>query len=623
MKLIVPFLILLVLLFGAVLADRPQEPADLVFVNRGEIHTLDPQKMSWMQDLRIAYNLYEGLVRWNNETFEIEPAVASSWEVSPDGLVYTFHLRPEAKWSNGDPVTAGDFVYSWRRALLPDTAADYSDLFFKIKGAEEFFNWRSTQLESYRAGESTPSVEAATRLRDEAFDEFDRMVGLKALDDHTLEVTLEGPTPYILDLFAFGPFFPVHPPTVDGWIEIDATTGAIQQLFGWTKPPYLVSNGPYQLTIWRYMRDMRLERNPYYWNPDLAQSDSILSVSIDDPSTAILAFETGSIDWLSTVEADYKADMLVELNRYLDRNASRISELEAEGITDYDDQLAILAKESPPQEGERNNIHAFPSYGTYFYNFNCSERLNNGAMNPFADARIRRAFTMAVDKDAIVQKVTRLNQPVARVFIPPGSIPGYSSPAGVPYDPAGARELLAEAGWVDRDKDGVIENERGEPFPDIEILYNTNGDHKYPAQAIASMWQQDLQVRAHTVGKESKTFAEDLKNHNFMVSRAGWYGDYGDPTTFLDLFRTGNGNNDRNYSNEYFDTLMAETDRETDPAKRMRLLEEAERFVMDEELPLLPIFHYVTLYQYDPAELSGISQHPRLVQYLWKMKVTR
>lgn len=629
MKLIITVTVLVGLFIGMVIMDRPQAPADLVFVNRGECHTLDPQRMSWMQDFRMSNALYEGLVRWDNDTFEILPGVAKSWVVSDDGLVYTFFLRENARWSNGDSVTSHDYIYSWKRALYPDAAADYSDLFYKIKGGEDFFKWRNQQLADNatrlaQAADDAARQDIVEQMYQSAEARFIDTVGLKAPDDYTLIVTLENPTHYMLDLFAFGVFFPVHPATVEKYVTLDINTGMLNQSHGWTKPPYIVVNGPYNLVLWRYKRDMRLELNPYYWNKDAVKSKSVLSVSVEEPSTAVLAFETGTIDWLSDVSGvDYRPDMLEQQNRYLERNAKRIKQMESEGYG-YNEIMSTLAGESPPLDGERNNIHAFSAFGTYFYNFNCQEKFKDGADNPFHDPRVRRAFAMAIDKQVIVKRVTRLNQKIASTFIPPGSIPDYKSPAGLGYDTQQARQLLAEAGWSISTADGRLTNNvTKNHFPVVEILYSTGQDHEDIAQAIAFMWERDMGVEISLIGKESKTFGEDVKNHNFMVSRGNWFGDYGDPTTFLDLFRTTNGNNDRAFSNAWFDDLMAQTDRELDPDKRMRMLEEAEAFIVNEQLPLVPLFHRITVYMYEPDKLRNISTHPRLVQYLWELEADK
>ncbi len=146
MKLLAPFGFIIAALVVVIGLDDMPTDGDLVFVNRGDVFTLDPQRMSYIKDFRLAYALYEGLVRWDIDDFSILPAAAGSWQVTSDRLTYTFRLRPEARWSNGAPLSAHDFVYAWKRPLLPDTAADYSNMFFVIEGAEDFFRWRAQRL---------------------------------------------------------------------------------------------------------------------------------------------------------------------------------------------------------------------------------------------------------------------------------------------------------------------------------------------------------------------------------------------------------------------------------------------------------------------------------------------
>ncbi len=649
MKILAPFVLILAALMTVVYLDDAPPRADVVFVDAAEVFTLDPQRMSWTQDFRMAYALYEGLVRWDNSDFTIEPA-AATWTVSDDQLTYTFNIRADAKWSNGDPLTAHDFVYAWRRAILPDTAADYTALFFAITGAEEFFQWRTRKLKAFAQTSSDldtqAKISAAQTLWRQTEEQFAQTVGLEIIDDHTLRVQLVRPVAYFLDLVAFGVFYPVHRPTVEGWdinestrshmrqngwtsvaeptfadrafVNLNPATGRIEQKHGWTKPDRFVGNGPYVPTHWRYKRGLRIGRNEHYHSPERAKSDSIETISISDINTAILAFESGRVDWLSDVSAEYQADMLAERAAYEDRCASEIRSMRADGLT-MDETLAALPA---PEPGERRNIHAFPTFGTDFYSFNCRPTLAGGRPNPFADARVRRAFVMSVDKQTIVQRVTRLNEPVLNTFIPPGSIPGYGSPEGLPYDPQRARAELQAAGWVDRDGDGLVENAQGEPFPMVDLLYSTNTPrYKNISLALRNMWQRELGVRFDLRGKENKFFKDDLIQGNFMIGRGRWYGDYGDPTTFLDLFRTGNGNNDRGYSNPRVDDLLDQAAAETDPVKRMDLLQECERFLFDEEVPMVILCQLVQIYMYEPGRFTGISQHPRLTQYLWQMKV--
>jgi oligopeptide transport system substrate-binding protein len=653
MRLVVPFLVIIALIAGALALDRAPERADLVFVNRGEIFTLDPQRMSWMQDFRMAYSLFEGLVRWNSDDGSIEPAAAQSWRISDDGLTYTFNLRRDARWSNGEPVTAHDFIYAWSRALMPETAADYTMMFFNIAGAQDFFSWRSAQLQRFstmaRPEASTPG-ESAEALWERTEQRFDESVGVRAIDEHTLQVTLVRPLPYFLDLAAFPAFYPVHRPTVEGWtldeasqatarqrgwhairpppfrhrrwLSLDAASGSLQQQHGWTKPGTFVGNGPYILAEWRYKRGLRLQRNPHFHSPHIVRSDSVACLSIDDTNTAVMAFETGEIEWLSEVSAEYQSDMLEQRARYIERYRGKIDEQLALGRT-MDEALAALP---PPDQrnGERRNIHVLPTFGTDFYSFNCRPTLADGRENPFADARVRRAFVLSADRELLVRTVTRLHEPVMTTLIPPDSIPGYSSPAGLGLDVDAARRELADAGWLDRDRNGIIENRRGVEFPVVDLLYSTNTSrYKDLSLALRDMWQRELGVRIELRGKDNKFFKEDLIRGNFMIGRGRWYGDYGDPTTFLNIFRTGDGNNDRGYSNPRIDDLLDEADVERDPRRRMELLSECERILFQEEAPMLVICQLVQLYMYEPGELRGLTHHPRLVQYLWRMEVDR
>jgi oligopeptide transport system substrate-binding protein len=269
----------------------------------------------------------------------------------------------------------------------------------------------------------------------------------------------------------------------------------------------------------------------------------------------------------------------------------------------------------PPGPGERRDVHVIPSFGTDFYSFNCRPTLNGGGLNPFADARVRRAFSQAVDKQALGDRVVRLGEPVASTLTPPGSIRGYEPPAGLPHDPATARADLAAAGWEDRNGDGVVERADGTRFPTVEVLYSTASPrYRDLSLAMADMWRQALRVPVEVRGKDSKFFKEDLKTGNFMIARGSWYGDYADPTTFLELSRTGDGNNDRGYSSAEFDALLDRAADETDAAKRFAILQDAERLLMERDVPILPLSHLVTIYRYDPCRVRGLTRDPSLDQ---------
>lgn len=591
--------LLLVGLLTLAMRSGTTPSADFVFINRGGISTLDFSQMSWTQDFRVARLISEGLCRRDvlSPDYATIPGVAESWEISADGLSYTFHLRDSARWSNGDPVTAADFVYTWRRAMLPELGGDYAKLFGLLKGARQFMHDRAEALKAFSNDTLIADrAQAAAALWAAACRQFDADVGLSALDARTLRVVLERPTPYFLDLMAFPAFFPMHPASLDAATSIDPATGGLRLTPGAFEPPHLVTNGPFVLTRWRFKRDMRFDKNPHYWNTQRLAIDSISIPTIEDGNAQVMSFRTGVADWTSDVPGNYVAKLLADKEAFLAEHASEVAALRAQGLND------LQIDERLPAD-PRANIHRFPSFGTYFYNFNCRERLQDGRPNPFADARVRRAFAMSVDKAALVEAVRRTGEPPASTLIPTGSIPGYSSPAGLGFDPRAARALL----------DSVLQ---GRPMPEVEILFNQEGGHDLIAQAIARDWQKHLGVSVRLVQKEVRVFRDDVKSGNFMVSRATWFGDYGDPTTFLDLNITGNGNNDRGYSSERYDSLMQQAAEQPDPALRLELLSQAETIIDEQDLPLLPLFRFVQINLFDAHRVRGITTNPRQEQSL-------
>ena len=614
MRLLIPVIALVLALAAAVSLDRPLPPADFVLIDRSDVYTLDPQRMSYQHELRRARVIYEPLVNLRASDCVIVPGVAERWEVSPDGRTYTFHLRDNAKWSNGDPVTSEDFRYSWGRAILPDSAADYSGLFFAIKGAKAFFDARNAMVQEFAAAHAAnPSAADAEALWKRTTELFDSTVGLHAPDARTLVVTLDAPLAYFLDLCAFPCFSPVHPKTVEQFVSLDPATGRMIQRHDWTKPGRIVVNGAYVPVVWRYKRDMRLEQNPYYWNKAAVVAKSIECRTVENPNTGVLSFQSGAADWLTDLGPEYKTEMLAERRAYLERFRADLDAGLARGER-VDDIVALLP---PPGAGERRDARGFDAFGTDFFSFNCRETLPGERFNPFNDARVRRAFALAVDKQTLIDRVTRLKERVATTLVPPGTIDGYPVIEGLGYDPARARAELKAAGWEDRDGDGIIENAEGVKFPTVDILYSTSSPrYQNLALAMRDMWKRELRIAAECRGKDSKLYKEDLKKGTFMIARGGWYGDYGDPTTWLDLQQSQNGNNDRGYANPEFDRRLAEASSEFDPALRLRKLAEVERWLFTEEMPMLPICNYVTVYMYDPARIDGMTDHPRLEQDL-------
>lgn len=528
-------------------------------IANAEVDTLDPQGTSWLVDFRAIECLYEPLLRVNPETLKLEPAAAQDMPaVSEDGLTYTFTIRPEAKWSNGDPLHASDFIYAWKRALLSDLAADYSGLFFCIEGAEDFFLWRIEQLASFPASGMT-----AQEHWEKTNQHFADTVGITAVDDRTLRVKLKQPTAYFNELAAFAAFMPVHEKSVSPYLVLDKNTAAVTNNTEYfRKPELLVGNGPYTLTSWRFKVQMVMDQSPTYWNKDAMGNTQVVFNVVDDSTNALLRYNRGEIDWYPNMPT-------------ADRSSSE------------------LVKSS------RSDVHHGPAAGTYFYLFNCQPTIN-GKPNPLADARVRRALSMAVDRKLIVQNITQMNQPVAKSFVPPTAIPGYEPPveAGASFDPAAAKKLLAEAGYPD-----------GQGLTGLSILYNYEGAHGDVAQTIANLWKQHLNISVAIESVEKSAFRDRRRSQSFTIARGSWFGDYRDPTTFLDMFRKLDGNNDAKYDNPAYDQKLIDATLITDPVKRFDTLEETEAILLNDQ-PLMPLYHYTNLELFDPARVKNLYPNP-------------
>jgi oligopeptide transport system substrate-binding protein len=553
---------LLALLAGAVVWTNRGEgpPADFTYNIRGENKTLDLGVMSWQQDMRVAFGLYEGLYTCDPVTLAPVPGTSTAAEVNKEQTVYVFHIRPEAKWSNGDDLTAGDFVFGWRRMI--EQPAEYSYLFQSLKGEREYQEAYLKWKDEIAAGRKPPAPDF-------------KSVGVEALDRKTLRVTLAQPVVFFYSLCAFPSFFPQHEPSMRPFAKKDDTgtyVASYDQAF--TRPPHLVGNGPYRLAEWSFKRRVRMVANDYYWDRARVKCKVIDQLYIDDQMAALRAYEAGRVDWLVEMDNDLAADLLTL---------------------------------------ERPDLHVFPNFGTYYYDFNCQPKLKDGRPNPFADRRVRRAFCMAVDKEPIVRNVTRTGEPTADTLVPLRSspFPTYKSPPGLKQNIAEAKRLMAEAGYPD-----------GAGFPHLRITFNSDfSQHGQIAQVLRRQWQENLGVDLELEAVEIKVFGERLHNHEFDVGRASWYGDYYDPSTFTDVFKSTSENNDSAYVSQPYDDLLKKAELETDPDKRYAILARAESMVL-EDAPILPLYQYVGHYMYRP-NVTGIPADPRLMVMLQFIDVKR
>ncbi len=566
---------LFAILLAATFSISNSPRADFTYVNPSGIHTLDPARMSWLQDFRVALNLWEGLTTWDPQTLEpIAGAAHLPPNISSDGLTYAFTIRDDSRWSNGDPVTAHDFIRGWRRAMEPGTAADYRFYFTDhIAGAAEYVSWRNEGVAAILAAESAQKNEVFDAHAAQLDEQFAR-VGLRAQNDQTIVIQLRKPCPYFLDLLGFPTFLPVH-----ASIELlrEKHRGAPLTRQGlvvyrpqWTHPrsktevyPGLVTNGPYALADWTFKRAGRMSVNPYFRDSATIHCRTVDMLEYDNVSASLMAFDAGEVDFLTDLSVPYEH----ELHR--------------------------LAREDV-----RHDLKPCKTPATYFFNFNCASVEVAGRKNPFVDPRVRRAFTLATDRVSIVENVRKRGDRPARTFIPPDAIPGYQPPDGLQLNVLAARQLLAAAGY----------NSGAELGP-VELLYPPR--QATVCQALARMWEESLGVQVELRAQESKTFAEEKARQRFMIAWGNWYPDYNDPTTFLDCFANGNGNNDSGYSNPKYDELLAAAAGETDSVRRMAILQDAERLVMEQDCPVLPVLHPTELIAVSPR-VTGIYPNSRM-----------
>ncbi|BAM04566.1 peptide ABC transporter substrate-binding protein [Phycisphaera mikurensis] len=521
--------------------------------------TLDPQNTSSLVDFRVIETIYEGLLAVEPGSGALRPAAASLPEVSADGRTLTFRLDPAARWCNGDPVTSGDFAFAWTRSLATDFAAVYGGLFDAIDGAEAASSLRDAQLEAYRPGTDDPEalwhawLEAARGT-----------VGLDASDPAVLVVRLARPVAYFPQLTAFGVFAPNHRPTVEAALSFDGRTGRVfLDADAFNDPDRAVTNGPYRLAAWEHRRRIVLEANPHHAaspaTPRVVQD----VVEDNDPLRLARGFD-GDADWVPDLGGDL---------------AVRLIEAGTPGVI------------------------TIPRAGLEYVSLNCRDTVG-GRANPLADPRVRRALALAVDRDTLVAGVSRLNEPPIGSFVPPGAVAGYpAGPAAAAvsappaFDPEAARALLAEAGFPG-----------GAGLPPLRYLHNASPSHTKKAVWLANQWERHLGVRVVVESLEWRVYLARRRAGDFHLSRSGWYGDYRDPTTWLDLLRAGDPNNDTGYASPAFAEALAAAGAETEPNARLVHLTAAEAVMLADQ-PVIPLHQAVGIEWRAPG-VTGLVKDP-------------
>lgn len=469
--------------------------------NGAEPETLDPHRAQSVGASNILRDLYEGLISKAPDG-ELEPGGAESWTISDDRRVYTFKLRQNALWSNGEPVTARDYVYGLRRSVDPLTGSAYAQILAPVVNAGDII-----------AGDKDP-----------------QSLGVEAVDDYTLRITLNQPTPYFLGLLTHSSTYPLYEPVVQAHPS------------NFTQPAHAVTNGAYRMSEWVVASHIRVVRNPSYWDDLNTGVDQVVYLPITDVASELKRYQAGELDWTAAVPVP---------------------------------QLDRVRYQVPDQ------LQTVPWLGVYYYGLNVTRP-------PFRDSpKLRRALSMAIDREIICERITRGGETPAYSWVPP-AVSDYEPPQA---DYAGwarerrldqARTLYREAGY-------------GPDNPlTLELRYNTSESHKKLASVVANMWRVNLGVKVTLINEEWKVFLQNVRQRQVtQVYRAGWIGDYDDPQTFLSLLHSDFGLNGTGFSNDRYDELLDTAARTPAGEKRRALMQQAEALLLEAQ-PVIPVYFYTS-----------------------------
>ena len=520
-------------------APAPAEaeaPADEPFVINAciasEPETIDPGLISSVDGSTYTQHQFENLMKYqmvaenpaddvNMQNTEVVLGQAASYEVSDDLCVYTFTLRDDIFWSDGEPVKAGDFVYSWQRLVDPETASDYGYFLDNIV----------LNAAAIQAGEKDKSE-----------------LGIKAIDDKTLEITLEAPCAYFLEMCAFASLVPLRQDVVEGSDN-------------WTDPANIVVNGPYKVVEWVHDSYIRMEPNEYYYDAANLGPDAIVWWLSDSETAILSAYQSGEYDFIESFPTDL------------------IETLQASG-----------------------DCFINPYVGTYYLYLNCSK---------ITDWRVRAAMVLSVDRENIVENVTQGGQVPATGFVASGILDSTGADFAFGVSELGAiyntlqkmypdADLSTYAGKCELAKqlyDEAVAEGAWDPNTTVVYNFNTSETHKAIAEACGSDWQTVLGMNITLENQEWATYTNGLGEHNFGVARLGWIADYNDPVTYLELMVTGNSYNYGLYSDESFDADIAQAKASLAGPERDALLYRAEETLFGEGgFPVCPIYYYTNMY---------------------------
>ncbi len=550
--------IVAVMLFGIIsgcgsktAAGASSKSFDLTVCLATEPQTIDPALNSALDSGTMLQHFFEGLMKWVDDgngkaTLTYGQAKSMEKTVNADGTTtYTFKIRDDAKWSDGKPVTAGDFVYSWQRLVDHTTAAPYSYQLDMVRGYDEIANGTATaETKTDENGNITPVMTYAQ----------DSSLGVSAPDDKTFVVTLSYDCPYFKEICAFPATFPVRKDIIDSSGD------------QWTfNPDTYISNGPYKMSEWVHNSYIKAVANNNYYDAAKLGPKSITFQLIDDANSMYAAFKSGTLQFIEEVPSDEVSSLLasgdLKLNNYL---------------------------------------------GTSFVCFQ-----NQKA--PFDNELVRQAFSLAIDRNYIVENITKTGEVPANAYVPSGVFDVAGS-AGDDFRTIGkkyysvsaddyasncekARQLLAQAGYPN-----------GKGFPSVEYLYSTDDRNKAVAEALQQMWKTQLGVDIKTTNQDWSVFGSNLNGGNYSISSAGFIADYNDPCSFLDMWSTGNGNNIIRFSNTDYDVDISAAKTTSNTAERMKDFHSAEDTLMNENA-IAPLYFNTNMYMLD-SSVKGMYYNP-------------
>jgi oligopeptide transport system substrate-binding protein len=557
--------------FGKV---EPPEGQQLRYVSGGEPESGDPQIGTGQPEARIYLGLYEGLTEYDPQTGVAIPALAERWEITANNTEYTFHLRRNARFSDGAPITAADFVYTVRRGLSPELASRNGYMGYDILYGQAFNEAasfvRDPATGSFVMDPATPerrlvvpsdegerttlTPQAAAAIRGKQLVPVrGEDLGVEAVDDFTVRIRTERPVPFLPGLMAHQLFRIVPRQAIE------------RHGSRWTRPENIVTSGAFLLQTWNPYDRIVIVRNPMYWDAATVRLDRITFYAMDDQTTMMNLYKAGEVD--ATYNHTVPAAWLDQMR----------------GFKDYMNK---------------------PEAATEYYSFNVTRA-------PMDDVRVRKAFNMAIDKDALGRFRGAVHPNTS--FVPIGVFPGYPNAKGDTFDAEQAKRLLADAGY--RDAAGNYDPSRF-PVREVELTYNTSENNRQVAEFAQAQFKQNLGLTVPIKNMEFRTFIPFRNNREYRgLARGGWIGDYLDPFTFLDLFSIREGNNASGWWDPAYVKLLRDGNREPDPMKRFTLLAKAEQMLLDAQA-VLPLYTNDTNWIKKPY-VQGMYANP-LTMHAWK-----